>query len=95
MNVELQENLDDKCLNRHWAETEKFTGADSLLSRVHRGWDIASYHIDSSYFCTTQCVKIYVFTLRKGREQVQMQVVHNPFIERFVAQLDATIIINL
>lgn len=75
-------------MNRHWCpESEAFTGADSLLTLQHRGWEIVDVVIDRTFRCITQQVTVYVFRLRLDTKTVTMRVIANPFVDRMVDQL--------
>jgi len=89
MNVNQQQSLNDKCLNRHWcSDSEYFTGADSLLTLVNRGWDIVSHEIDMSHHRKARQITIVVFELQKRGDSLILRVVNNPFVERLLAEED-------
>ena len=77
----------DKITNRHYCpKSERYTGADSLLTALERGWEIIECVVDSSNHCVTQSVTVYLFTLKRDFEVKGMRVVGNPYIERLVRQ---------
>lgn len=87
MKPQMNDTIADKCLNRHWCpQSEHFTGADSLLTRLHHGWDIIAYQVDRTHYCRTQQIKVYVFDLFKDGKTETMHVVATPYMERFLAQ---------
>ena len=84
--------LYERCLHRHWCDqSEIFTGADSLLTALDRGWRIVEYTVDTSQQCYTQPVAIYDFVIRFEQKTVTMRIIGNPYIERLAKQLDKII----
>lgn len=82
----------ERCLHRHWCEnSEVFTGADSLLTALDRGWRIVEYQVDRSQQCYTQPVTIYVFVMHFEQKTLTMRIIGNPYIERLAKQLDKII----
>lgn len=78
----------EQCIHRHWcSQSEKFTGADSLITAQHRGWEIIGYRIDKVQGQVSQGVLIYTFTLQFQDECMVMSVIANPYVERIVRQL--------
>ncbi|MEQ8673887.1 MAG: hypothetical protein RLP44_12810 [Aggregatilineales bacterium] len=92
MNLKENSPLYEQCLHRHWcAQSETFTGADSLITALDRGWRIVDYTIDDTQKCYTQPIAIYVFTLRIEQTVVTMRIINNPYIARLANQLDQII----
>ncbi len=80
----------DSCLKKHWcAKSERYTGADSLLTAQSRGWHMIDYTVDSSHFCRTQCVTIYIVELMNNHDDtIFMNVIANPYMERLIQQFE-------
>ena len=92
--MNLKENfpLYEQCLHRHWcSQSEIFTGADSLITALDRGWRIVDYTVDDTQKCYTQPITVYVFTLRIEQNVVTMRIINNPYIARLAQQLDQLI----
>lgn len=88
MNV--QKNYDNYYMDtpRHWsAESEAYTGADSLLTALEYGWQIigAVYREDILYRGARMSA-IYHVTLERQQERVVMSIVSNPFLVRYLKQ---------
>ena len=68
------------------SSSEAYTGADSLLSALHSGWqvegDVARAEI---WRGTGRLTTIYRFTLRLGDERRVLAVISNPFVTRFIS----------
>lgn len=75
--------------SQYWSpQSAKFAGGDHLLTALTNGWEIVSYEKRQHWYAGARCVNIYHFTLRRGNEQIQMPVINNPYIERFLGQTD-------
>lgn len=78
----------EQCIHRHWCPlSEKFTGADSLVTALHQGWQIVDHRIEKQYRGVSQGVTVYIFTLWSQDNCVVMSVIGNPYVERLAAEL--------
>lgn len=72
--------------DRHWhAGSERYTGADSLLTAQRNGWrllDLAYEQIIELRGGRSTCV--YYFHLIRHSERILMPIVENPFIHRML-----------
>lgn len=73
--------------SQHWNPTSaKFAGADNLLTALERGWEIDHCVIGRKWYAGMRFVDIYEFKLRRGNDEMEMPVIHNPYIDRFIQQ---------
>lgn len=72
---------------QHWSpNSEKYAGADSLLTMIYRGWEIKNPIMrEERMFAGMRQVSIYHITLERNGERMRMPVIHNPFINRMIA----------
>jgi hypothetical protein len=73
---------------RHWhAPSEKYTGGDSLLTALYKGWTLNNVvYSEAHWYAGTRCVIVYYFELTRGAETVVMPVITNPYVERLIAE---------
>lgn len=72
---------------RHWCPvSEKYTGADSLISALRNGWSLSRlvYREDFLHGGARHSA-VYFFELKQGQRIVTMPIVSTPFIVRFIA----------
>ncbi len=75
-------------VTQHWSEkSEQFAGADSLLTMLYKGWQMKkTARREERWFAGSRLVYIYYITLERAGETIIMPVVHNPFVNRMIAQ---------
>lgn len=75
-------------VTQHWSEkSERYAGADSLLTMIYNGWEMKKKaRREERWFAGSRLVYIYYITLERDGDTVIMPVVHNPFINRMIAQ---------
>jgi hypothetical protein len=73
-------------VTRHWSpRSEKFAGADSLVTAMMRGWDI-----NDEVVCEriaqgpARMVNVYHFRMRKDDREITMPVLENPYVTRLL-----------
>lgn len=77
----------EQCIHRHWSPlSEKFTGADSLITALYQGWQIVDCRIEKLYGDISQGVAVYLFTLLLQDDCMVMPVIGNPYVERLAVQ---------
>jgi hypothetical protein len=69
---------------RHWSPVQKYVTGDVLLSLAHRGWDLRYMRLDS-----TGRARVYVCTLERDGESMQMQVLDGPAVQDLLARHSA------
>lgn len=74
-------------INRHWhAGSEKYTGADALVTALTQGWNVSGDVVaDDHYFAGNRSIRVYEIPLRRDGETVTMQVIHNPYLTRMLS----------
>jgi len=80
--------------NRHWCPiSEKYTGADSLLTAQRNGWQMLGIaYCQRVYFSGGRYTKIYHIKLIRGSDSCIMRITHNPFITRMFQQYKVAIL---
>jgi hypothetical protein len=80
--------IEDIITYRHWnAESEHFTGGDSLATALYLGWTMPeTVEMSAYWYAGTRRVAVYHITLERGEEHVTMPVIGNPFIERLLSE---------
>lgn len=73
-------------LTRYWSEvSEKFAGADSLLTRLQGGWSMdMDVFVEEFWHAGTRPVLVYHFSLSYGDESCNMPVINTPYIRRMI-----------
>ena len=78
-----------KAVLRHWhPESENYSGADSLLTAIHNGWQITPGVFRQKLNYSGKPVTIYHFTLKYNDTTKVMRIIGNPFIERYVKRMN-------
>lgn len=72
--------------SQHWSySSEKFAGGDNLLTALSRGWEIdETVHLKRHWFAGMRCIEIYHFTIIRDDRTIDMAVVNNPYVNRFI-----------
>lgn len=75
-------------MRSHWhAQSEPFTGGDSLLVLLQRGWRFSVDFVHREYFrIKDRWITVYHFYLKRRQQRRVMRVIHNPFIDRLIAE---------
>lgn len=71
---------------RHWdAGSEKYTGADALVTALENGWEIDGVVFRQEFWLSgVRPVCVYHFDLVRDGERAKMRVVNNPFLSCFL-----------
>ncbi len=79
---------------RHWdPKSEKFTGVDSLLTAIQKGWKPQETVVKKEFYRgDSRPVSIYAVELHRNGEVVTMAVVGNPYLHKVLAQYHCTIV---
>jgi hypothetical protein len=73
--------------NRHWhAESEHFTGVDSLMSMLSHGWILKPVIGYEEYGARLHHTIVYHIRLERGQEGRIISVVNNPVISQFIVE---------
>ena len=72
---------------QHWSfSSEKFAGGDNLLTALARGWQIENKVIlTRHWFAGARCIEIFHFIIKRDATVVEMAVIGNPYVYRFLA----------
>ena len=72
--------------SQHWSySSERFAGGDNLLTALSRGWEIEEkVQLKRHWFAGMRCIEIFHFTIQRDDKTVDMPVVGNPYVYRFV-----------
>lgn len=72
---------------QHWdPQSSTFAGGDQLVTAIQRGWQVEKCIEETHWFTGMRSVRVYHFTLIRDDEQIEMPVIANPYVERFVQQ---------
>lgn len=73
-------------VNRHWSpRSEKFAGADSLITAMNRGWAVSEDVVRHEHWhAGVRCVSVYHFTLRRDDTEITMPIIENPYVTRLL-----------
>jgi hypothetical protein len=74
---------------RHWhAESEKWAGADCLLTKLDDGWTVdPTVYYQEFWHAGSRLVTIYYFQLTRDGETLEMPVITNPYARRLLRRL--------
>lgn len=77
-------------VTQHWSDkSEKFAGADSLLTMLYDGWEMKKkVKRKEHWFAGMRAVYVYYIELERDGEKMVMPVVHNPYIGRMIMKHD-------
>jgi hypothetical protein len=77
---------------RHWhALSEKYTGADSLLTALENGWVIKPAIQQEPYWRNSRLVTLFHIHLERAGELAEMVVVGNPYLSGFIARFQPVV----
>lgn len=79
---------------RHWhAESEQYTGGDALFTALQNGWRISDeVKYEEYWHAGVRSVLVYHFELTRDGEKMDMPVVRNPYVNRIVREMPATLV---
>lgn len=78
--------------SQHWhSNSARYAGGDNLLTALNNGWEIEACYAESVVYAGARSVSIYRFVLKRDGEVVQMPVIDNPYVTRFVEQSGITV----
>jgi hypothetical protein len=77
---------------RHWhALSEKYTGADSLLTALDDGWVMNPAIEQEAHWRNSRLVTLFHIHLERAGELAEMIVVGNPYLSGFIARFQPAI----
>ncbi|MEO8612735.1 MAG: hypothetical protein ABI690_32880 [Chloroflexota bacterium] len=81
-------SIEDIITYRHWhAESEHYTGGDSLATALYLGWVIdGAVRLEEFWYAGTRRVALYYFDLIRDEEKMTMPVIGNPYIDQLIAK---------
>jgi len=87
-------NYDYQQIYRHWdPRSERFAGADALLTAVDEGWEPErTLFYETYWFAGSRCVTVYHIELRREGEVMDMPVISNPYLRRLIAKHKPTVL---
>lgn len=87
-------HYDYKLIYRHWhAQSERYAGADSLLTAVDEGWvPERTVFFEEFWFAGARVVTVYHIELRRKGEVMDMPVLSNPYLRRMIRVYAPTIL---
>ena len=62
-----------------------------MMTAIAHGWDIVRCVETQHWYAGMRSVTVYRFDLERNNEQMQMPVLTNPAVARFVRQMDVDI----
>jgi len=80
--------------SQHWSfSSERFAGGDHLLTALARGWAIdETVKLRKHWFAGMRGVDIFHFSIERGDKVVDMPVIGNPYVYRFIQDHNLEII---
>lgn len=70
---------------RHWCPySERYTGCDSLLSAIDKGWHPADTAFVQHHWSHRRMITIYYFYLHKDQQTRKMRIIENPYVARIL-----------
>ncbi|MBK8134755.1 MAG: hypothetical protein KA401_00295 [Anaerolineae bacterium] len=78
---------------QHWSpDTEKFGGGDSLITAIMMGWELKqTIYMEYKHFGGNRRVRVYHCRLTNDNQEIEMPVVHNPYVNRLIRQMQLVI----
>lgn len=72
--------------SQHWSySSEQFAGGDHLLTALARGWEIEeSVLLQRHWFAGMRCIEVFNFTIQRDDKVINMPVIGNPYVYRFI-----------
>ena len=79
---------------QHWCpHSQRYAGGDALITRLNDGWEVSDeIYYEEYWHGGSRKVLIYNFVLVNHEDTVTMRVLSNPFVERFVSELNIDIL---
>lgn len=79
---------------RHWhPESEKYTGGDALFTALENGWQLhQEVEYEEYWLAGVRSVLVYRFKLTRDGETMVMPVIRNPYVNRIVREMRATLV---
>ncbi|MBI5667563.1 MAG: hypothetical protein HZC41_06105 [Chloroflexi bacterium] len=79
---------------RHWhPESEKYTGGDALFTALENGWQLhQEVEFEEYWLAGVRSVLVYRFKLTRNGETMVMPVIRNPYVNRIVREMPATLV---
>lgn len=79
--------------SQHWnPQSASFAGGDHLMTAIAHGWDIVRCVETQHWYAGMRSVTVYRFELERDNEKMNMPVLTNPAVARFVHQMDLDIV---
>ena len=80
--------------SQHWSySSERFAGGDNLLTALSRGWEIEETVVLKRYwFAGMRNIEVFHFTIQRDDTVIDMPVVSNPYVYRFIKNHSLAII---
>lgn len=74
---------------QHWApDTERFGGGDALITAMMFGWELnPTIYMEYKHFGGNRRVRVYHCNLTRRDETMVIPVVHNPYVNRLIRQM--------
>ena len=78
---------------RHWApQSQAYAPADILLQYLATGWEIDNPAAVETYYCAgVRRADVYLFSLRRAGDHVEMPVLANPAVSRLIEKYQLTV----
>ena len=78
---------------RHWSPvSEKYAGADCLVTAVQRGWRVVGeIYREDFWLAGTRLTSVFHVSLERGDESMTMPVISNPYARRLISQNHMTV----
>lgn len=79
---------------RHWHPgSEKYTGGDALFTALENGWQLnREVKFEEYWHAGVRSVLVYHFELSRDGETMVMPVIRNPYVNRIVREMPATLV---
>jgi hypothetical protein len=74
---------------QHWSpDSERFGGGDALVTMMMMGWELnQTVHMEYKHFGGNRRVRIYHCRLSNRTGEMVMPVVHNPYVNRLIRNM--------
>jgi hypothetical protein len=72
---------------QHWSEeSEKFAGADALITALSDGWEFGrDVEVERYHFSGNRSIRVYNIPLKRDHDEVVMPVIDNPYLTRMLS----------
>src|SRR5262245_14706932 len=79
--------IEDINIYRHWhPASQKYGGGDSLATALYLGWTMGEIVYREEHWRAGRCTMVYHITLERDGEQLNMPVIANPYVWRFLSE---------